>query len=209
MTPDQLESSLFEFVSGLAATDPAHDLSHTLRVVGNAKRFALQEHADLAVVIPAAWLHDCVTLPKDAPDKNTASQQAAATAVDLLRRLGCEDALLAPIRHAIEAHSHSAGIAPETLEARVVQDADRIDALGAIGVARCCLVGGALGNPLYHLSDPFCEQRQPDDSEFCIDHFYQKLFPIAETLHTGAARREAANRIGFMHLYIAQLKREL
>ena len=206
---DRLEPQLFEFLSGRVAADPAHDISHTLRVVANARKFALEEHADLAVVIPAAWLHDCITLPKNAPDRHTASRRAAATAADFLRELGYEAALLAQIRHAIEAHSHSAGIAPETLEARIVQDADRIDALGAIGMARCFLVGGALGTSLYDMTDPFCQRHPPDDSRFCIDHFYQKLFPIAETLHTGAAQREAANRIGFMHLYIAQLNREL
>ena len=65
-------------------------------------------------------------------------------------------ACLPEIRHAIEAHSYSAGIAPRTIEAKVVQDADRLDALGAIGLARCIAVGAALGRPLYEPDDPFC-----------------------------------------------------
>ena len=105
--------------------------------------------------------------------------------------------------------SPSAAIPARTLEAQVVQDADRIDGLGAIGISRCLLVGGVLQRPLYSADDPFCDEREPDDQAFCVDHFYRKLFRVAETLHTAAARSEAAERVAFMRTYLAQLGREM
>ena len=78
----QFEQFLHEQMDG----DSAHDLSHIRRVLANAKRFAQEEGADLAVVIPAAWLHDCVTVPKDSPQRPFASRLAADTAVSYLQK---------------------------------------------------------------------------------------------------------------------------
>jgi len=207
MTPD--ESQLESFIASRLAPDPAHDLAHVRRVVENARHLATLEGADPAIVMPAAWLHDCVSLPKNHPDRHLASRQAAAMAIDFLRAQGTDERLLAAIGHAIEAHSFSAGIVPTTLEAKIVQDADRLDALGAIGIARCLLTGGAIQRPLYAPEDPFCDTREPDDTRFCIDHFYRKLFAIAKTLHTDAARREAEGRVRFMRQFLAQLGHEI
>ena len=79
---------------------------------------------------------------------------------------------------------------PEPLAsvAIVVQGADRLDALGAIGIARCLLTGGALGSDLYHPDDPFCTGREPDDRAFMADHFYTKLFKRPDTMQTSAGR---------------------
>ncbi|QID18386.1 HD domain-containing protein [Nitrogeniibacter mangrovi] len=203
MTPD--ESLLSTFIAARLDADPAHDLAHVQRVVDTARRLAQAEGADLEVVIPAAWLHDCVSLPKNHPERHLASRQAAAMARDFLREHGVTEPRLGAIAHAIEAHSFSAGIAATTLEAQVVQDADRLDALGAVGIARCLLTGGAIGRPLYAPDDPFCVQREPDDAHFCIDHFYRKLFAIGATLHTASARTEAAGRLTFMRQFLVQL----
>lgn len=202
------EAALRAFILTRLPADPAHDIAHVERVVANARRIAEAEGADLAIVIPAAWLHDCVSYPKNHPDRALSSRHAAALASDWLRDQGTPPERLAAISHAIAAHSFSAGITAETLEARVVQDADRLEALGAIGIARCLMVGGALGRPLYHPDDPFCDSRDPDDQRFSIDHFYRKLFHVGETLHTDTARREAAHRVAFMRAFLAQLGAE-
>lgn len=207
MTPD--ESLLEAFIAPRLAGDPAHDLTHVRRVVANARQIGEVEGADLNIVIPAAWLHDCVNLPKDHPQRHLASRQAAQVATAFLRTQGAPPETLDAIAHAIEAHSFSAGIEARTLEARVVQDADRLDALGAVGIARCLLVGGRLSRPLYHPHDPFCQDRPPDDQAFSIDHFYRKLFAIAQTLHTAAARAEAARRVAFMRRFVDQLGEEI
>ncbi len=117
---------------------------------------------------------------------------------EFLQDAGYPPACLPDIRHAIEAHSFSAGIAPRTVEAKVVQDADRLDALGAIGLARCIAVGTALGRPLYEPEDPFCRARTPDDGGASVDHFYAKLLKLAGTMQTAAGRREAERRTAFL-----------
>lgn len=113
------------------------------------------------------------------------------------------------VAHAIEAHSFSAGIKPQTIEAKIVQDADRLDALGAIGIARCFLVGGSLNRTLYHPSDPFCSEREPDDSLWTVDHFYEKLLKLSNTMNTASAKKEAGRRAEFMKVYLERLKEEI
>lgn len=189
--------------------DPGHGLAHLQRVVATALKLAAEEGALAEVVLPAAWLHDCVNVPKDSPERPRASRLAAGQAVQFLTGAGYAAEHLDGIAHAIEAHSYSAGIVPRTVEAKVVQDADRLDALGAIGLARCIAVGTALGRPLYVPEDPFCENRQPDDRGASVDHFYTKLLKLAGTMQTAAGRREAERRTGFLSAFIAQLRSEL
>ncbi|MDZ7631629.1 MAG: hypothetical protein U5K74_09845 [Gemmatimonadaceae bacterium] len=101
------------------------------------------------------------------------------------------------------------GSHPVTSEARVVQDADRLDALGAIGIARCLMLGGQLGRVLYDVDDPFAEHRAPDDRVSSIDHFYTKLLTLADTMQTASGRREAARRTAYMRGYLDQLRSEI
>ncbi len=191
------------------APDPAHDLAHVRRVVANARLLAELEEADPAVVLPAAWLHDCVILPKDSPQRAEASRLAAARAGDFLRQSGYEATLIPAIEHAITTHSFSAGIPPQTREARIVQDADRLDALGAIGIARTLMLGGAMGKPLYDDEEPLPQTRLADDGAYVIDHFYTKLLKLAGMMHTTAGRREAERRTNLMRIYLAELEREV
>lgn len=194
---------------GTREGDAAHDLEHTRRVVANARALARIEGARLDIVVPAAWLHDCVNVPKDSPDRSRASRLAAAEAVRLLSAWDVPAALLPDIAHAIEAHSFAAGIAPASLEAGVLQDADRLDALGAIGLARCLMLGAELGRPLYVPADPFCERRRPDDLASSVDHFYTKLLGLAATFTTEAGRAEAARRTRMLRLFLDELRHEL
>ncbi len=150
--------------------DAAHDLEHIRRVVTNARRLTDAEGADWRVVMPAAWLHDCVIVPKSSPDRKLASRLAAARAREWLIENEWPFGKLEEISHAIEAHGFSAGIVPLTLEAKVVQDADRLDALGAVGLARTLMLGGELRRTFYHIADPFCESREADDSVYTLDH---------------------------------------
>jgi uncharacterized protein len=193
----------------VAPADPAHDLAHVRRVVANARLLAGVEGADLAVVLPAAWLHDCVVLPKDSEQRSLASRLAAEKAGAFLRQSGYPADLIPAIEHAIAAHSFSARIAPQTLEARIVQDADRLDALGAIGIARTLLLGGTMGKPLYDESEPLPRARRPDDGRNVIDHFFVKLLTLAGDMHTAAGRHEGERRTRLMRVYLDELEREL
>ena len=178
---------------------------HIRRVVANARMLAEAEGADLAVVLPAAWLHDCVIVPKDSPERTMASrsprrQRATSCGVSPIPMTS-----IPAIQHAIEAHSFSARIPPRTLEAQVVQDADRLDALGAVGIARTLMLGGAMGKPLYDADEPFPITRTADDGENVLDHFFVKLLTLSDTMQTHAGREEAARRTAFMRHYLAQL----
>ncbi len=192
-----------------AGGDAAHDLEHVRRVVANTRALAATEGAKIEIILPAAWLHDCVTVPKDSPQRATASRLAAAQAVTWLREWVWPEDLLPEIAHAIEAHSFSAALAPQTIEAKVVQDADRLDALGAVGLARCLMLGGALGRPLYAPEDPFCERRAPDDRAACVDHFYTKLLTLETTMQTEGGKKEARRRTEFIRQFLAELRRNL
>ena len=189
--------------------DAAHDIDHVRRVVANARRLADAEGARLDVIVPAAWLHDCVVVAKDSPDRPRASRIAADAATRLLRGWGVAEARLPAIAHAIEAHSFSAGIPPQTHEAGVLRDADRLDAIGAIGIARCVMLGAQLGRPLYVAADPFCEHRDADDMASSIDHFYTKLLGLHTSFVTDAGRAEAARRTAVLRRYLDDLRHEI
>ena len=208
------EPRLEAFVRETMATDAAHDVAHVRRVVATARRLAAGEGSDLRVVVAAAWLHDCVTVPKDSPDRSRASALAAAEAARWLREAlvpdGFPEGLVPAVAHAVEAHSFSAGVAPETLEARVVQDADRLDALGAIGVARLFATAGAMGSALTHPDDPFAESGRPlDDRRWALDHIETKLLRLPATMQTAAGRAEAERRAATLRHYVRDLRREL
>ena len=189
--------------------DAGHDLAHIHRVVKSAKELAMIEGAKLEVVIPAAWLHDCVTVAKDSPQRSRASRIAAESAVSFLTSQNYPPEYLDAIAHAIEAHSFSANVPTQTKEAEVVQDADRLDSLGAIGIARCLMITVSLNRPLYDPTDPFADNRPPDDKHGAIDHFYTKLLTLAGTMKTEAGRVEAERRSAFMEGYLAELRREV
>ena len=211
MEPAELEewSARCRDFAAETPADVAHDLTHLQRVVTAALALAQTENAKLEVVLPAAWLHDCVKLPKTSPDRARSAELAAARATQFLRAGGYPEEFLDGIAHAIAAHSFSAGLAPRIIEAKVVQDADRLDALGAIGIARCFATGGAAGRALLAPEDPFCHQRQPDDAAFGVDHFYRKLLKLVETMQTAAGRAEAGRRVDFMRDYLRQLEAEI
>ena len=191
--------------------DAAHDLAHIRRVVRWARQLAGAEGADLDIVVPAAWLHDCVMVPKDHPDRARASQVAAEAASSWLEEEGFPAERIPGVAHAIEAHSFSAGIPPRTIEARVVQDADRLDALGAIGIARCYATAGAMGSQLVHPEDPVPgphTTRQLDDRRYATDHFVVKLLTLPATMQTEAGRAEAERRAGVIRRFMDELATE-
>lgn len=208
---------LFRTKVAEAATseDPAHDLLHFERVVSAAKLLGSIESADNEVVIPAAWLHDLVNVRKDDPRRSQASRLSATAARDFLNSIGYladrvdREEKYKAIEHAIEAHSFSAAIKPLTIEAKVVQDSDRLDALGAIGISRLFIVAGLLKRPIYSATDPFCYKRPVDDQQFTIDHVFKKLFVIAETLQTEAGRKEGLRRTNYIRGFLNQLESEI
>ena len=209
MNLDKLHALCLDYLSDVMAADPSHDVSHVQRVVQNTLRLTQAENGNPAITVPAAWLHDCVSVAKDSPLRKQASSLAAKEAVRFLESFNYPAELLTPIHHAIEAHSFSANIETETLEACIVQDADRLEAVGAIGITRCFLTGGSMGTPLYDPDDPFSENRDPDDRRYTLDHFYCKLLGLVDTMKTEAGKAEAAKRTDYIKAFLKQLGSEI
>ncbi|EHR0573318.1 HD domain-containing protein [Vibrio parahaemolyticus] len=205
----QLEPLFLEFMQQEMQVDAAHDIEHVKRVVKTAKQLCDEENADIAIVLPAAYLHDCFTYPKDHPNRKQSSAIAAKKAIAYLESIQYPQHYHDAIAHAIEAHSFSANIRPNTLEAQIVQDADRLDALGAIGVTRCIQVSTHFNAQLYNDNDMFAKERELNDKQFTVDHFQTKLFKIVDTMNTESARLEANKRKAFMQTYLKQLYDEV
>ncbi len=207
---DALRDALRVEAADRMAQDSAHDLAHLDRVWANAQKLAETEsEADLKVLLGAAYLHDLVNLPKDSPRRNKASSLAAAAAAPILRNIGFDNHEVAAAQHAIATHSFSAGLTPKSLEARILRDADRLDALGAIGIARTFAVGGAMARALYDENDPFAEARDLDDTAYALDHWPVKLFRLPEDMLTAAGKAMAMERVANMRIYGKALAREL
>lgn len=196
------------FVTEQMQQDPAHDIAHIQRVVTSGIALANQENADLNIVLPACWLHDCVNVPKTSNLRAKGSVLSADRAIEYLAERKYPAQYFDAIHHAIAAHSYSANIETHTLEAKVVQDADRLDALGAVGLSRCLMLGATWQSMLYNFEDPFGTNRQLDDKKYCVDHFFVKLQGLVSTMKTPAGLTEAQTRWQFMAKYLKQLGHE-
>ncbi|HNX94893.1 MAG TPA: HD domain-containing protein [Holophaga sp.] len=191
--------------------DGAHDIAHFRRVWRTAQALnAAEGHpADPLVLLAAAYLHDIVSLPKNHPERHASSRLAALKADRILRGLGFPLDRILSVRHAIEAHSFSANIPAQTIEARILQDADRMEALGAIGLARVFYTSGRMQRAMFHPEDPLAEHRPLDDIAFGLDHFFTKLYKVADSLQTEAGRSMARERRRVLERYVEDLLREL
>ncbi|WP_067583663.1 phosphohydrolase [Endozoicomonas ascidiicola] len=191
--------------------DASHDFFHFQRVWKTACQILDQDGAaaDRLVVLAACYFHDVVVLPKNHPERSKASKLAAAKARELLQHMAFPEAQLESVCHAIESHSYSAGIVPETLEAKVVQDADRMEALGAIGLARVFYTSGVLRQKMFDPEDPMAEHRELSDRQFALDHFEQKLLRLPETMQTNAGREMAERNARYLADFRAKLLQEL
>jgi uncharacterized protein len=192
--------------------EPAHDFFHVTRVVSSARLLARGEGASEAIEAAsctAALLHELFTLPKDHPDSARAGDVCAEHARALLSREGAPAALVEPVFLAIRDHAFSKGVVPGALASRLLQDADRLDALGAIGLARMWATSADMKRPFHSPEDPFCASRTPDDKAWGLDHVFKKLLVVPERLHTETARKLAAPRVAFLRAYLAQLHAEI
>ncbi len=198
---------------GPGGDDGAHDGAHLVRVWRNVCAIASgldqTDAPDMEVLAAAAILHDCVAVEKNHPDRVRASRMAASRARDMMAPFQWAAPRLDSLAHAIEAHSFAAGVAPESLEAKILQDADRLDALGTIGVARCFYVAGRMGAQLYDAADPDARHRELDDTRFAVDHFHTKLLRLAGGFQTAPGRRMAEERTAWMLDFLETLNGEM
>ncbi len=193
----------------LAIDDPAHGWEHVSRVYTLALLIAEREGGNRFIIGMAALLHD---LGRTAPRTETAhhADLSVSLATTLMRAHSVPQTQQGAILHAIIAHSFSRKVEPQTLEARIVRDADRLDGLGAIGILRWAITATVRHTPYaYHPQDPFGEGHALDDRQYMLDHFSSKLLKLEETMLTETGRSLAHQRTAFMHTYLQEFKREL
>ena len=169
-----LDSIKNEVIS-IMDNDPAHDFEHVMRVYKNAQKISKKEKANQKLVLSAALLHDIVSYPKSSKRSKLSCIDSAKKSKIILKKYDFSDDEITIVSDAIAEHSFSQNKVPQTLEGKILQDADRLDALGAIGIARVFATSGSLNRPFYKIDDPFCNKRNPNDNLWAVDHFFNKL----------------------------------
>lgn len=202
---DSIKNEIKEMVDN----DSAHDFEHIMRVYKNAQKLCKTEKANEKLVLSAALLHDMVSYPKSDKRSKNSSTESAKKSKPLLEKYGFSKDEITIVSDAIRDHSFSKNKVPETLEGKILQDADRLDALGAIGLARVFATGGSLKRPFYNIDDPFCTTRTPDDKTWTVDHFYQKLLKLESLMNTKSGKIEAKKRTSILKEFLKQLKQEI
>ena len=194
----------------LEGRDPAHDFHHVMRVYKNAKLIGRREGTNMEILLPAVLLHDLVVYTKGSAKSSKSSDESADLAENILQSYGYPQDQINQICYCIRAHSYSKRLVPASLEGKILQDADSLDALGAIGIARTFSVGGSENRTFYNANDPFCRSyRDLDDMQWTLDHFQMKLLKLHDCMHTKTAKKIAQERTRFMILFIRQLQKEI
>ncbi len=189
--------------------DPSQDFNHIKRVYKNAQKLCKKEKTNEKLVLSAVLLHDIISYPKSDKRSKISSLKSAEEAKKILKQLDFTPEEIQIVSNAIRDHSFSRGKKPKTLEGKILQDADRLDAIGAIGIARVFAVGGSEKRPFYNNEDPFCKTRTPDDKTWTLDHFYNKLLKLESLMNTKSAKIEAKKRTKVLNAFLSELKREL
>lgn len=205
---DERLRALLTRVRGLQDDDPGHDMEHCLRVAGWTLRCGAPA-VDPREAVAAALLHDVVNVPKDDPRRALASALSAEETRAILPAHGFDEAGVERVAQAVEDHSFSRGATPRSDLGRALQDADRLEALGVLGVFRTISTGTLMGARYFDADDPWAERRDLDDVRHSVDHFFTKLLSLPETLTTEAGRAEARRRVAFMERLLDELGHEL
>ena len=201
--------SIKNTVKEIMDNDSAHDFEHIMRVYKNAQKMCKKEKADEKLVLSAALLHDIVSYPKSDKRSKMSSIESAKKSKRILKKYDFSEEEIIIVSDAIRDHSFSQNKIPSTIEGKILQDADRLDAIGAIGLARVFATGGSLKRPFYNIDDPFCKTRKPDDKTWTVDHFYQKLLKLESLMNTKSGKMEAKKRTRVLKDFLKQLKLEI
>lgn len=188
--------------------DPSHDIDHALRVLANAELISVYEGGDRDIITPSALLHDAIVYPKDDPRSDQAVDESARVAGEILQAYDrYPQEKIAHVKQAIREHSFSRGIRPQSLESKIIQDADRLEATGAIAIMRTFCSTGQMKRSFYCDIDPFCQVREPGN--YAIDLFYARLLKVADLMNTPTAKGMAVQRTRFMHDFLEQVRKEI
>jgi uncharacterized protein len=193
----------------------AHDRHHIARVYQWALRLSVEGGVDADLAGAMALVHDLAFVPKDSPERALGGERSAQLAGTVLSTAGYAAGDVAAIAEAVRTSSWSRGLQPTNALGVVLQDADRLDAIGALGLLRtvaCAQYMSRADRPgrFYHDHDPFADTgRGLDDKAQAIDHCYAKLLKLADGMHLPTARAEAARRHAALVDFLGVLRREL
>jgi uncharacterized protein len=195
----------------LHGAEAGHDWWHIQRVLNNAKLILETEEADQFVVELSVLLHDIADSKFNDGDEELGPQQAG----DFLRSINVDEAVIAHVQQIIRNMSFRSGLGTlnfHSKELEIVQDADRLDAIGAIGIARTFTYGGFKNREIYNPEIPpalnMTKEEYKNNAAPSINHFYEKLLLLKDKMNTGAGRKIAEQRHQFMELYLEQFKNE-
>lgn len=206
-----MAESVIKFVKGIFAYDcSGHDYHHTMRVYRLAMQIAEQENADMLIVQLAALLHD-VDDVKLSPE----THEAKKNAVGFMKNNGVDDKVIASVCKIIDEVSFAGidSVVPSTIEGKCVQDADRLDAMGAIGIARAFAYGGSKGRRIHDPDiKPMTNMNKADyhqnHNSTSINHFYEKLLLLKDMMNTETAKKMAMHRQAVMEDFLEEFMAE-
>jgi len=185
--------------------DPAHDFEHIMRVYRNAERICKTENGNKKLILSAVLLHDII---KNKKQNNSALKSAKLAEKILKENCFTLDEIMI-ISDAIKEHSFSKGKIPSTTEGKILQDADRLDAIGAIGLARVFSFSGSYNRPIYDPKDPFSKNRNTNDNKWALDHFFEKLLKLEQKMNTKTGKSLAKKRTKVLKIFLKELKNEI
>ena len=207
---DQFVARLEELHGKHFCGDEAHGLQHARRVNMTAQIIARSfRGVDIEVLTAAAYLHDIYSPPKNSSKRSTASSISAELASEIAQPLFSEPFKIEQLRDCILCHAFSQNKQATRVEAKILQDADRIDALGSVGMARLFYTAGNIGSDLIHPFDPFGVSRKLDEKMFALDHFLLKLIILPELMSTECGKRIAKRRLQSMCVAMDELLEEV
>lgn len=205
-----LKEKLFKIAVEKIKGDPSHDFEHIRRVTNLAEKIGQSVSADLDVIIPAALFHDVIVYAKDDPRSKNETEESALEAEKILNEMEeYPKQKITLVKTCIQQCSFSKGIMPDLLEAKVLQDADRLEATGAISIMRTFTSGGQMNRNLYNPKDPFRESSEPENFTFSLDLFYKRLLLVEATMHTDFAKTIANRRTMFLKSFLDEFRNEL
>jgi len=201
---DELRKKVKEYME----SGGSHEFSHVERVYNLAVKIAENEKADLDIIKAAALLHDIARIKEDNGEIKCHAEEGAKIAGEILEKTDFPKEKIVHVCECIRVHRFSKGLKAETKEAMIIQDADRLDALGAIAIARIFAYGGKKGR-IMHLPDIKPRENSDGESKTSFIHFYEKILKIKpEIFNTITAKRIAKHRYKFVKKFMKEFLEE-
>ena len=189
--------------------DPAHDFEHIMRVYKNAEKICKTEKANKKLVLISVLLHDIVKVQYSSKNLKSSADASAEKSEIILKQLDMPEEKINVISEAIRNHSFTKKRISNSIEGRILQDADRLDAIGSIGISRAFCVSGVKNRPFYNPDNPFAKKRRFDDKRWALDHFFKKLLMLEKQMNTKSATIEAKRRTKILRKFLDDLRLEI